>query len=484
MREMNFDAVIIGGGVVGCAIARELSRYDLRACVVEREEDVCSGTSKANSAIVHAGHDAVPGSLKARFNVEGNRMMEELAGELDFDFKRNGSLVLCFDEKEKPGLEELYEKGCQNGVPGLSIISGDQAREMEPNVSDSVVAALYAPSGGIVCPFGLTIALAENACDNGVEFRFLTEVKGIRRAAGGYELETENRRNGERAVMTAKYVVNAAGVYADAFHNMVSAGKIHITARKGEYCLLDKEAGGHVSHTIFQLPGKMGKGVLVTPTVHGNLLTGPTATDVEDKEAVDTTAKGLGEVMSKAVIGVKDVPFRLVITSFAGLRAHEDSDDFVIGEAADAPGFFDAAGIESPGLTSAPAIGRYVAELVAEKSGALPKAGWNGRRTGIVRPNELDKEARAALIRENPAYGTIVCRCEGVSEGEIEDAVNRTLGATSLDGIKRRVRQGMGRCQAGFCTPRTMEILARRRGMEMEEICKNAPGSEMVTGRK
>ncbi|WP_352427388.1 NAD(P)/FAD-dependent oxidoreductase, partial [Enterocloster asparagiformis] len=417
MREMNFDAVIIGGGVVGCAIARELSRYDLRACVVEREEDVCSGTSKANSAIVHAGHDAVPGSLKARFNVEGNRMMEELAGELDFDFKRNGSLVLCFDEKEKPGLEELYEKGCQNGVPGLSIISGDQAREMEPNVSDSVVAALYAPSGGIVCPFGLTIALAENACDNGVEFRFLTEVKGIRRAAGGYELETENRRNGERAVMTAKYVVNAAGVYADAFHNMVSAGKIHITARKGEYCLLDKEAGGHVSHTIFQLPGKMGKGVLVTPTVHGNLLTGPTATDVEDKEAVDTTAKGLGEVMSKAVIGVKDVPFRLVITSFAGLRAHEDSDDFVIGEAADAPGFFDAAGIESPGLTSAPAIGRYVAELVAEKSGALPKAGWNGRRTGIVRPNELDKEARAALIRENPAYGTIVCRCESVSEG-------------------------------------------------------------------
>ena len=411
-------------------------------------------------------------------------MMEELAGELDFDFKRNGSLVLCFDEKEKPGLEELYEKGCQNGVPGLSIISGDQAREMEPNVSDSVVAALYAPSGGIVCPFGLTIALAENACDNGVEFRFLTEVKGIRRAAGGYELETENRRNGERAVMTAKYVVNAAGVYADAFHNMVSAGKIHITTRKGEYCLLDKEAGGHVSHTIFQLPGKMGKGVLVTPTVHGNLLTGPTATDVEDKEAVDTTAKGLGEVMSKAVIGVKDVPFRLVITSFAGLRAHEDSDDFVIGEAADAPGFFDAAGIESPGLTSAPAIGRYVAELVAEKSGALPKAGWNGRRTGIVRPNELDKEARAALIRENPAYGTIVCRCEGVSEGEIEDAVNRTLGATSLDGIKRRVRQGMGRCQAGFCTPRTMEILARCRSMVMEEICKNAPGSEMVTGRK
>lgn len=478
MKEKNFDVVVIGGGVTGCAIARELSRYNLNTCVVEREEDVCSGTSKANSAIVHAGHDAVPGSLKAKFNVEGNRMMGELAEDLDFEFKRNGSLVLCFAEEDRPALEELYQKGIKNGVPDLKIITGDEVRAMEPNVSEQVVAALYAPTGGIVCPFGLTIALAENACDNGVEFIFNTEIKEIRKAESGYELEADEM------LLKASYVVNAAGVYADAIHNMVSEKKLHITPRKGDYCLLDKEAGNHVSHTIFQLPGKLGKGILVTPTVHGNLLTGPTAKDIEDKEATATTAQELAEITQKASVSVNNIPFRLVITSFCGLRAHEDGDDFVIGEADDAPGFFDAAGIESPGLTSAPAIGAYVANLIAEKAGAEKKENWNGKRKGFIRPEKMTREERAALIKERPEYGTIICRCEGVSEGEIMDAINRTLGAVSLDGIKRRVRQGMGRCQAGFCTPRTMEILARERNMKMEDICKNAPGSNMLTGQK
>lgn len=478
MKEKNFDVVVIGGGVTGCAIARELSRYNLNTCVVEREEDVCSGTSKANSAIVHAGHDAVPGSLKAKFNVEGNRMMGELAEDLDFEFKRNGSLVLCFAEEDRPALEELYQKGIKNGVPDLKIITGDEVRAMEPNVSEQVVAALYAPTGGIVCPFGLTIALAENACDNGVEFIFNTEIKEIRKAESGYELEADEM------LLKASYVVNAAGVYADVLHNMVSEKKLHITPRKGDYCLLDKEAGNHVSHTIFQLPGKLGKGILVTPTIHGNLLTGPTAKDIEDKEATATTAQELAEITQKASVSVNNIPFRLVITSFCGLRAHEDGDDFVIGEADDAPGFFDAAGIESPGLTSAPAIGAYVANLIAEKAGAEKKENWNGKRKGFIRPEKMTREERAALIKERPEYGTIICRCEGVSEGEIMDAINRTLGAVSLDGIKRRVRQGMGRCQAGFCTPRTMEILARERNMKMEDICKNAPGSNMLTGQK
>ena len=478
MKEKNFDVVVIGGGVTGCAIARELSRYNLNTCVVEREEDVCSGTSKANSAIVHAGHDAVPGSLKAKFKVEGNRMMEDLAEELDFEFKRNGSLVLCFAEEDRPALEELYQKGIKNGVPDLKIITGDEVRAMEPNVSEQVVAALYAPTGGIVCPFGLTIALAENACDNGVEFIFNTEIKEIRKAESGYELEADEM------LLKASYVVNAAGVYADVLHNMVSEKKLHITPRKGDYCLLDKEAGNHVSHTIFQLPGKLGKGILVTPTIHGNLLTGPTAKDIEDKEATATTAQELAEITQKASVSVNNIPFRLVITSFCGLRAHEDGDDFVIGEADDAPGFFDAAGIESPGLTSAPAIGVYVANLIAEKAGAEKKENWNGKRKGFIRPEKMTREERAALIKERPEYGTIICRCEGVSEGEIMDAINRTLGAVSLDGIKRRVRQGMGRCQAGFCTPRTMEILARERNMKMEDICKNAPGSNMLTGQK
>ena len=478
MKEMNYDAAIIGGGVIGCAIARELARYDLSICVIEREEDVCSGTSKSNSAIVHAGYDAIPGSLKARFNVEGNHLMGELSEELDFSMVRNGSLVLCFSEDDVPALKELYEKGIKNGVPGLSILSGDEVRAMEPNVTDTVVAALYAPTGGIVCPFGLTIALAENACDNGVEFLFNTEIKDIEKTEKGYDLKSEEE------IIHATYVINAAGVYADVFHNMVSEEKKHITVRKGDYCLLDKEAGTHVSHTIFQLPGKMGKGVLVTPTVHGNLLIGPTAINVEDKEGVGTTANELSDIMEKSAWGVKNIPLRQIITSFSGLRAHEDGDDFILGEVSDAAGFFDAAGIESPGLTSAPAIGVYIAGLVAEKAKASQKENFKSTRKGILDPQKLSFEDRAELIKKNPQYGTIICRCEGVSEGEIVDAITRTLGAVSLDGIKRRVRAGMGRCQAGFCAPKTMEILARETDRTLEDICKNRPGSNIVTGHK
>ena len=478
MREASYDAVIIGGGVIGCAVARELSRYDLNICVVEREEDVCSGTSKANSAIVHAGHDAKPGSLKAKFNLKGNQMMEELSKELDFSFVRNGSLVLCFSEDNLPALQELYEKGVENGVEGLAILTGEEARALEANISDQVVAALHAPTGGIVCPFGITLALAENACDNGVSFLFETEVKQVEKRLAGYDVKTD------KGILHASYVVNAAGVYAVVLHNMVSEKKLRITPRKGDYCLLDQEAGTHVSHTIFQLPDEMGKGVLVTPTVHGNLLLGPTAVDVEDKEGLGTGEKELAELMEKSSREVKNIPFRQVITSFSGLRAHEDGDDFVIGEAAGAPGFFDAAGIESPGLSSAPAIGVYLAGLVAKKANAVKKEGFQGTRKGIVNPRKLTAQERAELIRQNPEYGTIVCRCEEISEGEIVDAITRTLGAVSLDGIKRRVRAGMGRCQAGFCTPKTMEILARETGKEMKDICKNKAGSNMLTGQK
>lgn len=480
MRQWDYDVAVIGGGVTGCAVARELSRYDLKICVLERGEDVCSGTSKANSAIVHAGYDAVPGTRKAEFNVAGNAMMEQLSKELDFPFKRNGSLVLCFSKEEEPKLQELYERGVANGVPGVRIITGDEARSMEPNLTDEVTAALYAPSGGIVCPFGLTIALAENAFENGVDFRMLTEVDSIEKLEeGGYRL---NLFSSESAELTANYVVNAAGVYADVFHNMVSSRPIHITPRKGDYCLLDKEAGGHVSSTVFQLPGIYGKGVLVTPTVHGNLLIGPTAVDIEDKENTATTAEDLAEVISKSAWSIKQIPYRQVITSFAGLRAHEEGDDFVIGEAEGAKGFYDAAGIESPGLSCAPAIGLYLAEQIAAAAKAEKKADFKARRMGILHLDGMEREERARLIRERPDYGIIVCRCENVSEGEIVDAIRRPLGARSLDGVKRRVRQGMGRCQAGFCTPKTMEILARELHISMEEICKNGPGSRMLTG--
>lgn len=475
MTEKSYDVIIIGGGVVGAATARELSRYELSVCLLEKEEDVCSGTSKANSAIVHAGFDALPGTLKAKFNVQGNEMMDELAQDLSFEFKRNGSLVLCFSDEDMPKLGELYRRGIQNGVPNLQILTGNDVRKMEPNLTDEVVAALYAPTGGIVCPFGLTIALAENACDNGAEFRFNTEVLGIHRNANGYEIDTTD------GTYAAKYVVNAAGVHSDEIHNMVSEKKLHITPRKGDYCLLDKEAGMHVSSTVFQLPGKYGKGILVSPTVHGNLLIGPTATDVEDKENTATTAAELADVVAKSAVSVKNIPYRLTITSFSGVRAHEEGDDFVIGEASDAPGFFDAAGIESPGLSSAPAIGLYLAELIAAKAGAEKKKNFNPKRKGFVKLAEKSFEERAALIRENPLYGVIVCRCMQISEGEIVDAIRRTPGARSLDGIKRRVHQGMGRCQAGFCTPKTMEILSRETGIPMEKICKNRDGSEMLS---
>ena len=472
-----YDVIIIGAGVAGSAAARELSRYKVNACVLEKEEDVCCGTSKANSAIVHAGFDAATGSLMAKLNVEGNLMMPELAKELDFEFDPCGSFVVCLDEEQIPDLQKLYDRGIANGVKGMEIIT-DKARikEMEPNLSDETVAVLYAPSAGIVCPFNLNIALAENAYTNGVDFKFNTEVTNIRKIDGGWALDTNN------GTYETKYVVNAAGVYADVFHNMVSDDKIHITPRRGDYCLLDKSAGKHVSHTIFALPGKYGKGVLVSPTVHGNLIVGPTAIDIEDKEGTATTKAGIDELIAKAGMNVKDLPMRSVITSFAGLRAHEDHHEFIIKELEEAPGFVDCAGIESPGLTSSPAIGKMVAGILKDSMGLEENPDFNGTRKGVLRPSTLSKEERAALIKENPAYGTIICRCEMITEGEILDAIRRPLGARSLDGVKRRTRAGMGRCQSGFCSPRTMEILHRELGLPMTEITKNGGKSKLVVG--
>lgn len=471
-----YDVIIIGGGVSGAASARELSRYKVKACVIEKEEDVCCGTSKANSAIAHAGYDAEPGSLMAKLNVLGNEMMEQLSKDLDFPFKRNGSLVVCLNEKDMPSLQELYKKGLANGVKGLRILTKEEVKEMEPNIVDNMYAALYAPSAGIVCPFNLNIALAENANANGIEFKFNTEVLDIKKIDEGFELYTNN------GVIKTKYVVNAAGVYADKFHNMVSENKIHITARKGEYCLLDKSAGEHVSSTIFTLPNEFGKGVLVAPTVHGNLLVGPTADDIENKEGTNTTREGLDKVISQSALNVNNIPMRQVITSFAGLRAHEDGHEFIIGEVSDAKGFIDCAGIESPGLTSCPAIGEMVANILKEKLGLEENPDFVGTRKGILNPNTLSKEERIALIKEKPEYGNIICRCEMITEGEIIDAIRRPIGAKSLDGVKRRTRAGMGRCQAGFCSPRTMEILSRELGVSMFEITKSGGNSKIVVG--
>lgn len=472
-----YDVIIIGAGVSGSAIARELSRYEVKVCVLERSEDVCCGTSKANSGIVHAGYDAEPGSLMARLNVKGNQMMGSLAKELDFPFRRDGSLVVCRDSQEKPKLERLYERGRENGVEGLQILDREEILSMEPNIADEVSAALYAPSAGLVCPFGLTIALAENACKNGVEFHFNTGVKNIIRHGQGYRIET----SGE--AYETRYIVNAAGVYADVLHNMVSDKKLHITPRKGEYYLLDKNVGNHVNRTIFALPGVLGKGVLVTPTVHGNLLVGPTALDLDDKEGTNTSPQGMAEIADKAGQNVKNLPLKKVITSFAGLRAHEDGHDFIIQEAEGAPGFIDCAGIESPGLSSAPAVGVMAAEILRDKMGLKRNPHFCGKRKGIINPAGMSLEERNSLIHDNPAYGNIICRCEMISEGEIQDAIHRPLGARTLDGVKRRTRAGMGRCQSGFCSPKVMEVLANELGISIEEIRKSGSGSKMILGR-
>ena len=462
-----FDVVVIGAGASGCAVARELSRFEVSVCVAERESDVCEGTSKANSAIVHAGFDAVPGTLKAKLNVRGSKMMPELSRQLDFQYKNNGALVLCFDEAQISGLEELAERGRQNGVEGVRVISGDEARRLEPALTDEVAAALYAPTSGIVCPFEMTLAFAENALANGAEFRLSTCMTGIEKSENGYTVHTD------KGDIEAKTVVNAAGVYADKLHAMVSKTPMKIIPRRGEYMLLDREAGGLVSHTVFQQPTKMGKGILVTPTVHGNLLLGPTAEDIDDKENTATTRQGLAEVRAKAGLSVKGIPFGKVITGFTGLRAVGDTHDFIIRECEDAPGFIDVAGIESPGLSSAPAIGEYVREIIAGIIPLTEKKNYISTRKGITKFASLSEEEKNELIKRDPDYGAVVCRCETVTMGEIKEAIDRPLGATTLDGVKRRTRAGMGRCQAGFCSPVTISLIAEKLGIGLLDVRKN-----------
>lgn len=471
-----YDVIVVGAGVIGSSIARELSKYNLKIGVLEKEEDVCCETSKANSGIVHAGFDAQPGSLKAKLNLLGSQMMEDLSKELDFPYRRNGSIVLCFDENDIDKLKKLKEKGEKNGVAGMSIITGEKIWELEPNLSGEVKAVLYVPTGGIVCPFKLTIAMAENANVNGVQFFFDTKVEGIKKEKESYVIHTTT------GDFETKTVVNAAGLYSDTLNNMVSAKKLTIIPRKGEYCLMDKNVGDFVDKTVFQLPNDLGKGVLITPTVHKNLMIGPTAKDIEDKTMVNTTQEGINEVLKKANMSVKDLPVRQVITSFAGIRAHEVGDDFIIGEPEDAKGFYNAVGIESPGLSSAPAIGMMVADMLYKELNPSIKTDFIATREDIKSINQIRTEELNNLIKEKPEYGNIICRCENITEGEIKDAIHRPLGARSLDGIKRRTRGGMGRCQAGFCSPKIIEILARELQISPLEVTKSGIGSNILVG--
>ena len=474
---MNYDVAVIGAGVIGSLIARELSRYNLKIALVEKCNDMAMGTSKANSAIVHAGFDAKPGSMKAKLNVEGTALMPELCKTLSVPFKPVGSLVVAFSDEEIETLNILLERGNINGVPGLEIYDREKLKETEPYISDDAKAALWAPSAGIVCPYELTIAAAENAVVNGADFVRNFEVKKIDFNGSIFTVS-----NGENEI-TAKYIINAAGVFCDEMAALIGDTSIHTTPRKGEYMLCDKSVGHLANHTIFQCPSKMGKGILVTPTVDGNLLLGPSAIDIDDKEDVATQADTLAKVLDTAKKSVPCLTTREIITSFAGLRAHCDRNDFIIEPSAVNPQFINVAGIESPGLSSAPAIAIYVRNLLLEVLDADEKADFNPAREEPVRFRHMSNEERKALIEKDPAYGRIICRCETITEGEILDAINAPAGARDVDGVKRRTRAGMGRCQGGFCGSKVVELLARELGVEINEITKFGGNSKILYER-
>ena len=471
-----YDVAVIGAGISGAACARVLSRYNIRTALLEARDDVSMGSSRANSAIVHAGYDCKPGSLMARFNVDGNRFYTKWCDELDVPLKRCGSLVLAFDDEQREELEKLYNFGIENGVPEMSIIGREEILAMESSINPEVKSALLAKTAGITCPFELTIACCENASENGVDIITGFKVSGIEKKEI-YIIEGEDGR-----IVNARYIVNAAGLFADEVAAMAGDESFTIKPRQGEYMLLDKTTGDMAKTVIFQTPSKMGKGILVSPTVDGNVFVGPTARDSYDKTDTATTAEGMDELRRMSRLSVPQIPLNKVITSFTGIRAVPSTGDFVIGQSAVAPDFINCAGICSPGLTSAPAFAEYVAELL-EKAGLelQEKNDYNPRRCHIKRFADMTDDEKSAAIAENPLYGRVICRCETITEAEIVDAVRH--GARTLDGVKLRCRAGMGRCQGGFCSPRVMEIISRETGISMERLTKFGGESRILTGK-
>lgn len=475
MEKRRYDIAVIGCGVVGAAVARQLSQYRLSVCVLEKENDVAVGTTKANSAIIHAGYDPRPGSLMAKLNARGVELVKELAPKLHFPYQPIGSLLLAFTEENLETVEVLYQRGRHNGVPGLKILSADEVREMEPNVNPEVKGALYAPSAGIVSPWRMALAFAESAVRNGVELRRNCPVTGISKTKDGYELDTPS------GMISAQYVVNSTGVDAFTVACLLKQPTYKMKPSRGEYYLMDKCAGNTVHHVIFQCPTKVGKGVLVSPTVDGNLIVGPNAEPVEGSLDTGTTAEGLAFVRKMALLSVPGLNWRDSIRNFAGVRANTNIDDFQIHWLE--PGFLDVAGIKSPGLSSAPAIGEYVAELLMRDGVKLLRKGdFQEELPEKLHFKELSPEEKAQAVRKNPLYGRIICRCETVTEGEMVDALHSPIPPVSIDGIKRRCGAGMGRCQGGFCGPRVHEIIARETGMPMEDVMQDRAGMVIITG--
>ena len=466
------DIVIIGSGVVGCSIARELSKYKLNISVIDKNEDISEGISKANSGIIHGGFNEKKGTLKAKLNLEANKIIDELAKELEFPFKRNGSLILAFNEDEFQRVKSLKEQGNDLGIDELEILEKGEVLDLEENINCDVVGALYVKNSGIVSPYEMTLALAENAFENGVEFILGKEVVDIHRQKNKYKLILKDNN-----YIEAKMIINASGLEGANLNNLVSDNKYEMEYVKGEYCLLDKVAGTLCEKTLFQVPNELSKGVLVTPTVDGNLLIGPNADLGND---VKTSRHGIDEIIDRSKLTMEKIPFNKILNTFSGIRPKVKSRDFIIEEAMDAKNFINVIGIDSPGLTCAPAIANYVVDLIKDKIELNKKSDFNPHRTKMVRMSELSIEEKNKLISQNPAYGKMICKCEFVTEGEIIDSIKRPLGATTLDGVKRRTRAMMGGCQGIGCMIPISTILSRELGIDISQVNKNTKNSSVV----
>ncbi|MCX0384604.1 NAD(P)/FAD-dependent oxidoreductase [Clostridium perfringens] len=466
------DIIVIGAGVVGCSIARELSKYNLDVLVVEKNSDVSEGISKGNSGIVHAGYNEKIGTLKAKLNIEGNKIFDDLSRDLQFPFKRNGAFILAFSDEEMKTLESLKENGEKLGVEGLEILTREEALNIEPNLNKEIVGVLNVKTSGIVSPYEMTIALAENAAENGVEFKLNSKVTNIEKISEGYKVTLNNKE-----IVNGKLIINASGLEGAFLNNLVSMSKREINPVKGEYCLFDKVAGAMINKTLFQVPNKLSKGVLVTPTAEGNLLVGPNA--VEGK-TLETSREGIDEILDKSKKSLEELPVARILNTFSGIRPKTKEGDFIIEEVEDAKNFINVIGIDSPGLTAAPAIGVYVVNMIKEKLDLVEKKNFKKTREKIIRFAELSLEEKNRLIKEKPEYGHMVCKCEFVTEGEIVEAIHRPIKALTVDAIKRRTRASMGGCQGVGCTLPISKILSRELGIDISDINKNSEGSPVI----
>ncbi len=482
-----YDVAILGAGIIGAFCARTLARYDIKICVIEKENDCAMGTTKANSAIVHGGFDPEPGTIMARTNVLGNEMYERISQDLAVPFHRNGALVAAYSQEDMERLAELLENGRRNGVKDLSIISYDQARQLVPRLAREVVGALYCPTSGVTSPFELTPALLENAAENGCHLLYDAKVSSIQEkssAAGSrYFRIGISKSSGEESAVEAGFIINATGVDADDVFELIGEKEFTIHGVRGQYYVTDKTENHGINLTLFKTPDENGKGVLIAPMVHGNLLLGPNSEPAQDKHDLGTTRRESEVIGQRVKRFVEDINIKSSIRSFAGMRAYSDRADFIVEESRSVKGFINLAGIKSPGLTAAPAIALLAADLLqtaglkmAEKADYEPKR----KPVGFL---SLTKEAQAELIQRDPSYGRIICRCEMVTEGEIREALRRPNPPRTLDGVKRRVRPGSGRCQGGFCGPRVLEILAEHYGLPETEIMQDKQGSYIITER-